>query len=110
MMRLSGMKAVVNDPVISPARLFARKPFAALGPLVLLIFALCYYGVYALSGLDIMGEGGTTAVIAQRLLEGQRPIVDTFLGYNLLWFLPIVGLFKIFGPNFTAIRLFFFGL
>jgi hypothetical protein len=56
------------------------------------------------------GEGGTTAVIAQRLLEGQRPFVDTFLGYNLLWFYPFVWLFQIFGPNFTVVRIFFFVL
>jgi hypothetical protein len=63
-----------------------------------------------LSGLDLGGEGGTTAVIAQRLLDGQRPFVDTFLGYNVLWFYPIVWLFQIFGPNFTVVRIFFFVL
>jgi hypothetical protein len=72
--------------------------------------AIAYYAIYALSGLDLGGEGGTTAVIAQRLLEGQRPFVDTFLGYNLLWFYPIVCLFQIFGPNFTLVRIFFFVL
>jgi hypothetical protein len=104
------MKALINDPVVSSPRLPGRKPFGVLGLIAILVFALCYYGSYALSGLDIMGEGGTVAVIAQRILQGQRPIVDTFLGYNLLWFLPIVGLFKVFGPNFTAVRLFFFAL
>ena len=48
-------------------------------PLVLLVIALGYYSCYALSGLDLGGEGGTTAVYAQRLLEGQPPFVDTFL-------------------------------
>ena len=104
------MTAVIDGPPIAQSKLPARNPFAALGLVAVLVLALCYYGAYALSGLDIMGEGGTTAVIAQRLLEGQRPIVDTFLGYNVLWFLPIEGLFRIFGPNFTAVRLFFFGL
>jgi hypothetical protein len=79
-------------------------------PWLLLGIALVYYAAYALSGLDLGGEGGTTAVIAQRLLEGQRPFVDTFLGYNLLWFYPLVCLFQIFGPNFTVVRVFFFGL
>jgi hypothetical protein len=96
--------------VVSSSPLTGRKPFGVPGLIAILVFALCYYGSYALSGLDIMGEGGTVAVIAQRILQGQRPIVDTFLGYNVLWFLPIVGLFKIFGPNFTAVRLFFFAL
>jgi hypothetical protein len=79
-------------------------------PWLLLGIAVAYYATYALSGLDLGGEGGTTAVIAQRLLAGQRPIVDTFLGYNLLWFYPLVWLFQIFGPNFTVVRIFFFGL
>jgi hypothetical protein len=79
-------------------------------PWLLLGIAVAYYATYALSGLDLGGEGGTTAVIAQRLLEGQRPFVDTFLGYNLLWFYPIVWLFQIFGPNFTLVRIFFFVL
>jgi hypothetical protein len=79
-------------------------------PWLLLGIAIVYYATYALSGLDLGGEGGTTAVIAQRLLEGQRPFVDTFLGYNLLWFYPLVWLFEIFGPNFTVVRIFFFGL
>jgi hypothetical protein len=79
-------------------------------PWLLLGIALAYYAMYALSGLDLGGEGGTTAVIAQRLLEGQRPFIDTFLGYNLLWFYPFVWLFQIFGPNFTVVRVFFFVL
>jgi hypothetical protein len=79
-------------------------------PWLLLGIALAYYATYALSGLDLGGEGGTTAVIAQRLLEGQRPFVDTFLGYNVLWFYPLVWLFQIFGPNFTVVRIFFFVL
>jgi hypothetical protein len=79
-------------------------------PWLLLAVAIAYYSAYALSGLDLGGEGGTTAVIAQRLLDGQRPFVDTFLGYNLLWFYPIVWLFQNFGPNFTVVRIFFFVL
>jgi hypothetical protein len=79
-------------------------------PWLLLAIAIAYYSTYALSGLDLGGEGGTTAVYAQRLLDGQRPFVDTFLGYNVLWFYPIVWLFQIFGPNFTAVRIFFFVL
>jgi hypothetical protein len=79
-------------------------------PVALLLFALLYYSLYALSGLDLSGEGGTIAVIADRIRHGSRPFVDTFLGYNLLWFYPIVWLFRIFGPNFTLVRIFFFAL
>jgi hypothetical protein len=79
-----------------------------LAPALLVLFAIFYYGSYALSGLDLAGEGGTIAVIAQRIDEGQRPLVDTFLGYNVLWFYPIVWLFRITGPNFIVVRVFFF--
>jgi hypothetical protein len=79
-------------------------------PWLLVGIALAYYATYALSGLDLGGEGGTTALYAQRLLEGQRPFVDTFLSYNVLWFYPFVWLFQIFGPNFTVVRIFFFVL
>ena len=74
----------------------------------LILFALLYYSYYGLSGLQLRGEGGTIAVIAQRILEGQRPLADTFLGYNLFWFYPIVALFSITGPNFLDVRLFFY--
>ncbi len=79
-------------------------------PVALLLFALVYYGSYAFCGLDLNGEGGTIAVIADRIRHGYRPFVDTFLGYNLLWFYPIVWLFRIFGPNFGVVRIFFFAL
>jgi hypothetical protein len=74
----------------------------------LILFAFLYYSSYGLSGLELRGEGGTIAVIAQRILEGERPLVDTFLGYNLFWFYPIVALFSITGPSFLVVRLFFF--
>jgi hypothetical protein len=79
-------------------------------PVALFLFALLYYGSYAFSGLDLNGEGGTIAVVADRIRHGSKPFVDTFLGYNLLWFYPIVWLFRIFGPNFTVVRIFFFAL
>ncbi|MEY3479246.1 MAG: hypothetical protein RIQ71_21 [Verrucomicrobiota bacterium] len=75
---------------------------------VLAVFAFVYYSQYFRSGLNLGGEGGTNAVLALRLMEGQRPIIDTFLGYNLLWFYPIVALFKCTGPDYTALRIFFF--
>ena len=77
---------------------------------LLLVSALVYYGQYYRAGLNLGGEGGTNAVLALRLMEGQRPIADTFLGYNLLWFYPIVALFNVTGPDYTALRVFFFVL
>lgn len=75
---------------------------------IVILFALCYYGQYYRSGLNLGGEGGTNAVLAMRLIEGQRPIVDTFLGYNVMWFYPIVWLFQLVGPNYVALRIYFF--
>ena len=72
------------------------------------IFAVIYYACYYRSGLNFSGEGGTVAIVALRLLDGQRPIVDTFLGYNVMWFYPVVWLFQLTGPDYTALRIFFF--
>jgi len=91
---------------IAVAEAFLRR----CGVLILLTFALLYYGFYYRAGLYPAAEGGVEGMIALRLLEGQRPIIDTFLGYNLLWFYPVVALFKIFGPSYTALRIFFFVL
>lgn len=74
---------------------------------LLLAFALLYYGQYYRAGLYPAAEGGMESVVALRLMQGQRPIVDTFLGYNLLWFYPVVWIFKAVGPSYTALRLFF---
>jgi hypothetical protein len=78
------------------------------GPLVLVVLAVCYYGQYYRSDLNLGGEGGTTGVIAMRLMEGQRPIVDTFLGYNVMWFWPVAWLFTVTGPNYIALSIYFF--
>jgi hypothetical protein len=80
------------------------------GGLIVAIFAVIYYSLYYRSGINFSGEGGTVALVAMRLLEGQRPIVDTFLGYNVMWFYPVAWLFQLVGPDYTALRMFFFGL
>ncbi|MGH8048883.1 MAG: hypothetical protein ACREKL_16700 [Chthoniobacterales bacterium] len=80
------------------------------GPLVLVVFAVCYYGQYYRSGLNLGGEGGTVAVNAIRLNEGWLPIKDTTLNYNVLWFYPVAWLFKITGPDYIALRIYFFAL
>lgn len=103
----------MNLPPNHPARkLFdgrARSPRARLlVPLCLAAFALVYYSLYANGGLNLGGEGGTAGVVAMRLMAGQRPIVDTFLGYNVMWFFPVAGLFELTGPNYLALRWYFF--
>jgi hypothetical protein len=75
---------------------------------ILVIVALCYYAFYWRCGLMLSGEEGVAAVVAQRLNAGERPIVDTFLGYNLGWFYPIAWLFKVTGPNYLVLRAYFF--
>jgi hypothetical protein len=72
--------------------------------------AIIYYSYYYRSGLNVGGEGGTIAVVAMRLMEGQRPIADTFLGYNVLWFFPVAWLFELTGPSYIALRIYFFSL
>ncbi len=90
-------KTLSHEPT---ARLFV--------PPLLLIFSLVYYSLYVVSGLNLGGEGGTAAVVAMRLMDGQRPIVDTFLGYNVMWFFPVAWLFEITGPDYFALRCYFF--
>ncbi len=87
-----------------------EKTLFRYGVWIVLLVAIVYYGSYYRSGLRLSGEGGTVAVIAMRLMEGQRPLVDTFLGYNLMWFYPVVWLFQLTGPNYTALAIFFFSL
>ena len=74
------------------------------------VVSIIYYAQYYRSGLNFSGEGGTVAIVALRLLEGQRPIVDTFLGYNVMWFYPVAWLFQLTGPDYTVLRMFFFAL
>ena len=82
-----------------------RRGFA-----LLVVFALFYYGAYYNTGLVLTGEGGSNALLASRILQGWRPIADMFVGYNLLWFYPIAGLFQITGPHMLAMQIFFMGL
>lgn len=80
------------------------------GLALLVLFAFLYYGSYCNTGLVLTGEGGSNALLASRILEGWRPIADMFVGYNLLWFYPIAGLFKITGPHMLAMQIFFMSL
>ena len=72
--------------------------------------ALLYYGSYVRHDLRFRDEGGTIALGAQRLLNGERPLVDVTLNYNVLWFYPVVALFKMCGVNFVLMRAYFLAL
>src|SRR3954465_7663623 len=83
-----------------------RAPWLVL----LVIVALCYFGSYYRHGLNFKDEGGTEVLIAKRLLEGQRPFLDVALGYNVMWFYPIVAIYKLTGVSFVALRVYCFAL
>lgn len=80
------------------------------GAWALVGFALVYYGLYYNCDLPLTGEAGSNALIAQRIREGWLPIKDMFVGYNLMWFYPLAGIFEITGPHLLATRIFFVGL
>lgn len=81
------------------------------GPaLFIVVAALAYYGSYLGYWFNPHDEGGTVCLIAQRLMQGERPWADVALGYNAGWFYPIVGLFHLTGVNYLAARAFFFAL
>ncbi|MEI6279158.1 MAG: hypothetical protein WCQ16_07235 [Verrucomicrobiae bacterium] len=91
------------------ADLILRNPRAdRLIPWILAGFSVFYYSLYANAGLNLGGEGGTAGVVAMRLMAGQRPIVDTFLGYNVMWFFPVAWMFDLTGPNYLVLRWYFF--
>jgi len=78
--------------------------------LVIVAAALAYYGSYLRYWFNPHDEGGTVCLIAQRLMQGERPWADVALGYNAGWFYPLVGLFHLTGVNYLAARAFFFAL
>jgi len=78
--------------------------------MLIIAAALAYYGSYLRYWFNPHDEGGTVCLIAQRLMQGERPWADVVLGYNAGWFYPIVGLFHLTGVNYLAARAFFFAL
>ena len=78
--------------------------------LIILAAAFAYYGSYWKYWFNPHDEGGTACLIAQRLMNGERPWVDVEPGYNVGWFYPLVALFKFTGVNYLAARAWFFVL
>ena len=76
---------------------------------VLATIAYFYYGAFYNYSFNLADEG-YVALISEKLYKGERPFVDLSVGYGLLWFYPIVGLFKVFGIKFYLIRIYFFVL
>jgi hypothetical protein len=77
------------------------------GALFIVVFAAVYYALYHNAHIALSGEAGSNILIAQRILEGWRPIKDMFIGYNLLWFYPLSWIFEITGPHLLASRIYF---
>ncbi len=75
----------------------------------LVIAGLVYFGQYYDCGFNV-GDEGSAVLISARLLDGERPFTDVVLGYGLLWFYPLVLLFKITGVSFIATRIYFLSL
>lgn len=80
------------------------------GALSVAAFAIAYYGLYFNADLTLTGEAGSNVLIAQRILEGWRPIKDMFIGYNLMWFYPLAWIFEFTGPHLLATRIYFMTL
>ncbi len=94
-------------PALFSSLAASRRAWLAL----LFVFAVCHYGSYYRHGLNFRDEGGTVALVAQRMLAGERLFVDVSPGgYNVLWFWPVVALFKFTGVSYVALRVFCFAL
>lgn len=76
-------------------------------PGLVVLAALLYYSLYFRSGFELADEG-SAALLSLRILRGERPFTDLTLGYNVLWFYPITAIFALIGPNFVAMKAWFF--
>lgn len=73
---------------------------------VLATIAYFYYGAFYNYSFNLADEG-SVALISEKLYKGERPFLDITLGYGILWYYPIVFLFKLFGVKFYIIRIYF---
>jgi len=95
------------DSAAEPRPLFQRRIWWVV---LLLLIAGAYFGSYYRYSLNLRDESGTVTLLGQRVANGEVPFRDVVLGYNVGWFFPIAGLFKIIGVNFIALRVYFFAL
>ena len=84
----------------------ARKNKVLMHFVLLVTIAYFYYGAFYNYSFNLSDEG-SVALISEKLYKGERPYLDITLGYGLLWFYPIVFLFKLFGIKFYLIRIYF---
>lgn len=75
----------------------------------LAVLGFVYYSSYYKYFFNWADEG-SVALIAERLLNGERPFLDVETGYGILWFLPISLLYKVFGTGFIVVRVWFIAL
>lgn len=75
----------------------------------LVLAGVGYYSLYYDCGFNI-GDEGSVVLLGQRLLRGETPYADLVLGYGLLWYYPIVGLFAFTGVSFIVVRVYFLTL
>lgn len=95
------------DSAAEPRPLFQRRTWWIL---LLLLIAGAYFGSYYRHSFNFRDESGTATLLGQRVANGEVPFRDVVLGYNVGWYFPIAGLFKIIGVNFVALRIYFFVL
>lgn len=85
----------------SPTAILAKRwPWIV----ALVLIACGYYGSYVRYNIGFRDEGQTVAFLSQRLLNGEVPLKDVVLSYNVLWFYPVVALYKIFGVSYVLLR------
>ena len=77
--------------------------------LIIACIAFFYYSIYYDLRIGMHDEGYTLYTV-QRIISGEIPYKDFELGYGVLWFYPIVLLFKLFGETFNVMRIFSFGI
>src|SRR5687768_1123630 len=78
--------------------------------LLIVVAAVVYYDSYIRYWFNPHDESGFACLIAQRLMQGERPWVDVDTGYGVGWFYPLVAIFKVTGVNFLVARAWFFFL
>src|SRR5690349_9937421 len=87
----------------------SRRGGNALALTFLIIIACLYYASFYNYGINL-GDKGSVALISERLANGETPYIDIQIGYGILWYLPIVLLFKLFGPQFYLIKIYFLAI